>query len=361
MALADLEEFSPNTFLPFVRMQPVPDSFKAAQWLPDATINDLSFEYIKGVQNKPVMAHVMGYDSEAPIASRQKGGSRVSGELPPIKRKSRMSEKEIIKYLTPRQGTTDQQDAINSVYIDAATLIESIQSRVEWLRIKALSEQTVVYNEGGVIFEFDFGLDKANVIDLTSRKDATSGAVANDKLSGSWADPTTSDPVNDLAWICNMVQDKTGQRPAEFVTDRASINLMQQSEELRLLARGPQGLPGILTAEEINQVFLRYDLPVVTSYDVFVAREEDNGNLVDERILTPGKGFIVPGRPIGQTLWGPTAESRALIGTDMQGLMPGIFASTYSTDEPPAEWVKAAAIAFPTMPNAHALVQLKLR
>lgn len=358
MALADLEEFSPNTFLPFVRMQPVPDTFKAARWLPDATINDLSFEYIKGVQNKPVMAHVMGYDSEAPIASRQAGGSRVSGELPPIKRKSRMSEKEIIKYLTPRQGTTDQIDAINSVYIDAATLIESIQSRVEWLRIKALSEQTIVYNEGGVIFEFDFGLDKTNLFDLTTNSDATGALV--DKLSGSWADHANSDPVNDLAWICNTVQDKTGQRPAELVTDRKSINDLQQSEALRLLARGPQGLPGILTQEEIDSVFLRYDLPVVTAYDVFVAREEDNGTLVEERILAPGKAFLVPGRPVGQTLWGPTAESRALIGTDLQGLMPGIFASTYSTDEPPAEWVKAAAIAFPTMPNAHALVQLKL-
>jgi hypothetical protein len=361
MALADLEEFLPATFLPFVRMQPVPDSFKAGLWLPDATINDLSFEYIKGVQNKPVMAHVMGYDSEAPIASRQAGGERVSGELPPIKRKSRMSEKEIIRYLTPRQGTSDQIDAINSVYIDAATLIESIQSRVEWLRIKALSEQTVVYNEAGVIFEFDFGLDKANVIDLVTKLDATDGATTNTNFNGTWANHEDSDPVNDLAWICNMVQDKTGQRPATFVTDRATINHAQQSEALRLLARGATGLPGILTQEEVDSVFLRYDLPAMVSYDVFVAREEANGNLVDERILTPGKGFMVPSRPVGQTLWGPTAESRSLIGTDLQGLMPGIFASTYSTDEPPAEWVKAAAIAFPTMPNAHALVQLKLR
>lgn len=359
MALADLEEFSPANLLPFVRMQPVPDTFKAARWLPDAYINELTFEYLKGVQNKPVMAHVMGYDSEAPIASRQAGGSRVAGELPPIKRKSRMSEKEIIKYLTPRQGTNDQVAAVNSVYIDAATLIESIQSRVEWLRIKALSENTIVYNEGGVIFEFDFGLDQTNRFNLATNTNGKGDLI--DKLSGSWADPTTSDPVNDLAWICNQAQDKTGQRPVEFVTDRATINLMKESESMRLLARGPQGLPGILTQDEIDSVFSRYELPTVTSYDVFVANEKADGTVVDERLLTPGKGFLLPGRPIGETLWGPTAESRALIGTGMQSLMPGIFASTYSTDEPPAEWVKAAAIAFPTMPNAHALVQLTLR
>lgn len=359
MALADLEEFLPATLLPWVRMQPIPDTFKAARFLPDQFINDLNFEYIKGRQNKPVMAHVMGYDSEAPIASRQAGGEKVAGELPPIKRKSRLSEKEIIRFLTPRQGTSDQIDAVNSVYIDASTLIESIQSRVEWLRIKALSEQTVIYNESGVIFEFDFGLDKENLFDITTNSNANGETIAD--LSGAWTDTVNSNPVTDLQFICNLVQNKTGQRPVELVLDNKSINLLQNNENLRLLSRGPDGLPGIITQGEIDNVFLRYDLPSLTSYDVFVSREQADGTLVDERLLTEGKGFLLPARPIGQTLWGPTAESRALIGTDLQGLMPGIFASTYSTDEPPAEWVKAAAIAFPTMPNAHALSQIKVR
>lgn len=359
MALADLEEFLPATMLPWVRMQPTPDSFKAERWLPDRFIDDLNFEYIKGRQNKPVMAHVMGYDSEAPIASRQAGGEKVAGELPPIKRKSRISEKEIIRFLTPRQGTPDQQNAVNSVYIDAATLIESIQSRVEWLRIKALSEQTVQYNESGVIFEFDFGLDKENLFDITTKKNAKGDTIAD--LSGAWTDVANSNPVEDLRFICNLVQDKTGQRPAELVLDRKSIDLLQNNASLRDLARGPEGLPGILTQGEIDSVFLRYDLPTVTSYDVFVDREKEDGTTVSERLLAEGKGFLVPARTIGETLWGPTAESRVLIGTGLQGLMPGIFASTYSTDEPPAEWVKAAAIAFPTMPNAHALSQIKVR
>ena len=360
MALWDLDEFLPGNLLPFVRMEPTPDTFKGAAWLPDDTTNDLSFEYIKGVRNKPVMAHVMGFDSEAPIAGRQAGGERVMGELPPIKRKSRIGEKELIRFLQPRNGTTDQQDAINSVYTDVSNLVQSILARVEWLRIKALSEPTVVYNESGIIFEFDYGLNKEFQLDLVTRQNAKGDSLATN-LAGTWENHATSDPVNDMAFLCNLIQDQTGQRPAEFVTDKASINHLLASDNLRELARGPQGLPGILTTEEVNSVFVRYDLPVVTSYDVFVAKENADGTVVDERILTPGRGFFVPATPIGQTLWGPTAESRNLLNTPMAAFAPGIIANTYGTDEPPAEWVKAAAVAFPTMPNAHVLGQVKVR
>lgn len=359
MALWDLEEFQPKQLLPWVRMQPVPADFAAERWLPNLVTDDIDFEYIKGAQNKVVMAHVMGYDSEAPIAGRQAAGSKVSGQLPPIKRKSKIGEKEIIKFLQPRAGSADQRNAINQTYRGAADLMDSIQARVEWLRIKALSEQTIKYNEGGVIFEFDFGLTKKYLIDGVTKKNALDESLA--LLGGTWVNHATSTPVTDLQFLCNLIRDETGQYPAEFVIDSESINHMQASESLRLLARGENGLPGILTQGEIDSVFARYGLPTVVPYDVFVASEQADGTTVDERLLTAGRGFFVPARTLGNTLWGPTAESMTLIGSALQGEAPGIFVNTYNTNEPVAEWIKAAAIAFPTMPNAHVLGQMKVR
>lgn len=359
MALWDLEEFMPARLLPWVRMQPAPADFQAERWLPNQTIDDLDFEYIKGTRNKTVMAHVMGYDSEAPIAGRQLGGSKVSGQLPPIKRKSRIGEKELIKFLSPRAGSADVQNAINSVYRGSADLMDSIQARVEWLRVKALSEQTVMYDEGGVIFEFDFGLTKKYLFDGVTKKNALNESIA--QLGGGWEDHANSTPVTDLQFIVNLIRKETGQTMAEFVIDTESIEHLKASESLRLLARGATGLPGILTQAEIDSVFARYSLPRLTAYDAFVTREEEDGTLTDEAVLTPGKGFFVPARPVGNTLWGPTAESMALIGTALQGQAPGIFVNTYNTNEPVAEWIKASAIAFPTMPNAHVLSQFKVR
>lgn len=360
MALWDLEEFTAPRILPWVRMQPVPAGFSASRWLPDLTTDELDFEYIKGASNKTVMAHVMGFDSEAPIAGRQAGGSRVTGQLPPIKRKSRIGEKELIKFMSPRQGSADVQNAINSVYRGAGDLMDSIQARVEWLRIKALSEQTVKYDEGGVIFEFDFGLNKEYFLDLNTHTDGT-GASITGEFGAKWSDYANSTPVDDIRKLCIKIRNETGQYPAQFVADSTTLNDIQLSESVRLLARGANGLPGLLTQAEVDSVFARYQLPELVPYDVFVTREEEDGSLVDERVLLDGRGFFVPGRPVGNTLWGPTAESMALIGTALQGQAPGIFVNTYNTNEPVAEWIKAAAVAFPTMPNAHVLGQIQVR
>jgi hypothetical protein len=173
MALWELDEFAPPQLLGFVRSLSVPSTFMGARWLPDQTISDLEFQYVLGSFRRPVMATVMGWDAEAPLHARQGAGARVSGELPPIKRKSRIGEKQIIRFLQPRAGTPDQLDAVRSVYVDVAELFDTVQARVEWLRLQALSEDKVVYNEDGVIFSFDFGIDDTFQIDLVTQ---TNGA-----------------------------------------------------------------------------------------------------------------------------------------------------------------------------------------
>lgn len=358
MALWDLEEFMPKNLLPWVRMQPTPAAFAAQRWLPNLTVDELDFEYIKGRRGQTVMAHVMGFDAEAPIASRQVGGGKVSGTLPPIKRKSRIGEREIIKFVSPRQGSTEQRQAINQVYRDTADLLDSIQARVEWLRIKSMSEPTVEYDEDGVVFEFDFGLTPELQFDLTAKSDGTGTTIAD--FGGDWANHETSTPITDLQWIVKQGLRLHGQRYSEFVTSSEVIAHLQASKELWLLSRGPQGIPGILTQGEIDAVFARYGLPTPVSYDVFLTREEADGSLTDFQALGAGRGFLVPVTPLGNTLWGPTAESLSLYGTPLQGQAPGIYASTFNTTEPVAEWIKAAAVSFPTMPNAHVLSQLQL-
>ena len=85
MALWELDEFQGPQFLGFVRNVPTPPGFMGQRWLPDQTTFDLEFEYILGAWRRPVMAHVVGWDSEAPIHGRPALGQKVSGELPPIR------------------------------------------------------------------------------------------------------------------------------------------------------------------------------------------------------------------------------------------------------------------------------------
>lgn len=360
MALWELDEFQGPAFLGYIRAVPVNPMFVGNRWLPNRMVDDLAFEYIKGAVNKNVMAHVMAFDSEAPIQGRRGVGEKVAGELPPIKRKTRFSEKEIIRFLQPRAGTADVQTAIDSVYSETDGLLASIQARVEWLRMHALSEATVVYNEGGVQFEFDFGLDKELLFDLVTGKNGNGTTV--DGLAGvDWAETASAKPLDDLQTIVDIFRDKTnGLTLAEFPMSKKALGWIKRNDELRTLIRGANSPTQVLTTAEVQALLDTYELPTIVTYDVTVTKENEDGSQTDERTMAVNKGFIVPANTIGETLWGPTAESRNLIGTPLAGQAPGIYAQTYATDEPPAEWVKAAAVAFPTMPNAEQLVQVKM-
>lgn len=365
MALYQLDEFKPKQFLGFVRSVPQPNEFLGTRWLPNQTIFDLEFEYVLGAYRRPVMAHIMGFDSESPIHGRPGAGAKVAGELPPIKRKSRIGEKTIIRFMAPRAGTPDVQYAIDQVYTDTAALLDAIQARVEWLRLQALSEDTVVYDESGVVFNFDFGIDPEFQIDLVTEQDGNGTSVASE-FSTSWTDYANANPVADLTAICRRVQDKTGRRPVEFVCSEKTANTLFQNVAIRQLIRGTSAPAAILTQAEVNAVFDLYNLPRVVKYDVIVQKENDDGTYTDVRPMAQNKAFLVPegfgrGGDAGNvTLWGPTAESRVLFGTPLSGQAPGIWAETYGTTEPPAEWTKAAATAFPSMPEANQIAQMKL-
>lgn len=361
MALWELDEFQGPRFLGFVRNVPVPEAFSGRRWLPDRTINDLSFDYIKGSFDRPVMAHLMGWDSEAPIHGRPGLGERVQGELPPIKRKARFSEKEIIRFLTPRAGSSDVQDAINSVYRVTAQLLDSVQARVEWLRLQALSEDTVAYNEGGFVMDFDFGITPEYQIDLTTGLDGAANDVSA-SVGDEWDEPTTGNGILTLQYLCDKIEDETGFRPAEVVMSRKAVGHLLRQDDVRGMIRGSSAPSTTLTRAEVDTIFDLYNLPPIRTYDVVLNSEEEDGTYTEVRPLAQNKAFLVPGGGtfLGETLWGPTAESRPLIGTNLQSQAPGIFATTYGTDEPPEEWVKAVGVSFPSMPGANLLGQITL-
>lgn len=360
MALWELDEFAGAKFLGYVRGVPEPPGFSGQRWLPNDTTDDLAFEYIKGASNKTVMASVMGFDAEAPIEGRPALGEKVQGELPPIKRKARIGEKELIRFLQPRVGTADKRAAIMSVYDITDRLLGGVQARVEWLRLKALSENTVVYNESGVIFEFDFGINNALQFDIDAGTDADSVAVTG--MAGiPWSTVATADPLADEQAMVDRYKSVTGGIvPAEHVMSSAAVGYLQRSRKLMDVIRGVDTPTRILQLPEIQALFNSYELPTIVSNDETLTTENADGTTTDARPMAANKSFFVPAGGIGNTLWGPTAESRALIGTPLARQAPGIIAVTYGTTEPPAEWVKAAAVAFPTMPNAHLLAQATL-
>jgi len=370
MALWELDAFKPPAFLGFVRQayEVVPQEYQGSTWLPNQVVDDLAFEYLLGANKRQAMATVLSFDAEAPLLQRGGSGERVVGELPPIKRKTRIGEKEIIRFTNPRFGTNDVGRAIDQVYSDTLDLIASVQSRVEWMATQVMSEDLLVYDEDGIKFAFDYGINGDFQWNIPAKLDNHArwgGGATNNALSflgGSWNNPASATYISDLQQICDLVQRTTGQRPTDMWLSLKARNYLINSTEIKGLVRGTAaGTTTIqLTPGEVQSVFDLYNLPTLHTNDVIVTRENRDGSLTDVRTMAENKAFLTQGRPVGNFLHGPTAESRVLGGTSLSAAGPGVWANTYATDEPPAQWTKVAAVAFPTAPEMNRVAQLTL-
>lgn len=366
MALWELEEFQNPTFLGFIRSIPVPEEFLGTSgdqaFLPSRTVSTLEYEYILGANGQRAravaMAHVMGWDSEAPMAGKPGipggEGATIRGELPPIKRKAKLSEKEIIKFRQPRPGTSDRNDVLDYVYQLATDLVTSVQSRAEWLAMQCLSEDRIVIDSEGVKAEVDFGVPSTQQYNVGT----------DDNLSTYWEDVNASNPLTDLDYICNKYEiTHNGLRPGRGIVDTTTHLQMLNNANMRELARGP-GAPTIrLSDAELASLFGIYELPTMQSYNVTLFDENHDGTLTSVRPFNRRKMVLLPpaGVELGNVLYGPTAESRSIPGIAYTQYAPGIVGRVYGQDEPPAEFVKVAAVAFPTLPGADLVVQATIR
>jgi hypothetical protein len=359
MTLWELEALAPPALLGFVRDLLPPPTYRGNEFLPPVTVDDVEIEYLLGSRQKPVMAQIISWDSEAPIGSKRGVAEKVQMELPPIKRKERISEKELLRFLQPRAGTSDQRQVLSSVYDMTARLVLNIQARVEWLQMQALSEDVVTYDEAGIIMQFDYGITGAQQIDLATQTDGTGADVSAD-YGPVWTDHTNSTPVSDLMVLCRKVQQLTGRRPRTMVLSPEAFDHLLLNAQIKGFIFETTAPNRPLIPEEVNQVMRRYDLPTFTTYDELLAAENEDGTTTEIRPMAVNKSFLLPDLNVGNTLWGPTAESRILIGTPYQNVRAGIWANTYGMDEPPSEWVKAVGVTFPSMPDVHFLSQMKL-
>ena len=138
------------------------------------------------------------------------------------------------------------------------------------------------------------------------------------------------------------------------------ITNILRNDAARDLVRGSSAATAQLSQAELDALFAQYELPTLIPYDALVYSEADDKTITTIRPLALNKSIGLPTFNPGSTLWGPTAESRSLFGTPLASLAPGLIVQTYAKDDPPAEWVKSVATAFPSIPEAERVVQLQV-
>ena len=316
------------------------NEFVLSNYLPNDTTpdGDIEFRVLRGSFRDQDAATVRAWDAEAPIAARQ-GFERIMGEILPVSRKIPLGEEERLRLRGLERGLSPANNTmlVDAIYRDAANMARAVAARFELFRGEALEKATITINENGVApAMIDFQRAAGHTVALAG------GAL--------WSAIATATPVSDMrTWVQTYI-DTNGVAPAYALTSTAVISNLMRNAEIRALAAGPAGTPGIVTVDMVNAVFQAYGLPPFVAYDTVI-----RVNGVQTRPIAANKVILMPpaNEPLGATFYGTTAESLELAEAQLidQDQCPGMVAVPMKEGDPVRTWTLATAVGFPVLAN----------
>lgn len=334
MLLSDI--YDPTELTGYAReaMDDLPENQRVlARWLPNRFIDDLSYEFERGGEGLQDAATFRSWDTEAPIGALP-GTMKVTGELPPISRKVRLSEYDRLKMR--KDADVRIPEVIES---RASRLVRSIAARIELARGEALSTGKLELDENDVKATIDFGRLGTHTTNPNNL----------------WSSPTTATVLTDLRTWVDRYKENNGVAPGTLMTSTAVKRLMQKNKEVIDAVHGSTNGKTMVTDAELNAILGEFDFPGVTVND---AKTSVNGvatRYVDEDLVlllpTPSGEDDPDGSDLGATLWGPTAEALdGDFGLEDEEL-PGIVAGVYAGNDPKGYWTLATGVSLPILTN----------
>lgn len=303
-----------------------------AEVFPERKTEALEIKMIKGANNLPVSASIHAFDTEAEIDQRE-SGSYDTAELAMIKRKRKLSEKEIIRLETPRNDA-EEREAISRIYNDVDDLHDSVLTRAEAMRGEALSTGKLSINENGYKAEIDYGVP------------------ANHKQTFTWSSGTPDILVNMDSAVDRIVTD-TGFTPTRVLTSKKNLNFVLKDEKIRKAVFGVNS-DRLLSRQELNTFLQTQGLPKIATYDAKYRILLKTGKYEAKRYFTESAFVFMPDGDMGETLFGLTPEElelRKKADVDISEI-GNVIIEQYATNDPVAKWIKAVATALVTFPCA---------
>ncbi len=323
-------------------------------FFPFEFIPSLTWESLIGSKGHRIAADVVAYDTSAPLKTRQVV-SKLSGEIPAIRTKRKMDEKDILTYdILKNMANSDQQKILDLVYGDVDFVVDAVTARIEWLALQALSKSTLTLtktNNAGIVTEssVDFQMPSANKkVESAANQYWTTGAYS------------TNDPIGDIEDMVGYMA-AIGSKPRyilmnltkwqAFRTSTAVQNFVipfalyggtkvKRAPSLAVanMALREEGLPEIVIID--TRITLETEAHVQTAYDPWC----DSSSA--DRYVT-----FIPDMVCGHTYYGPIAEEIRPPKQVTQAKKGPILVSKFSTEDPVAEFTKGEINAFPVWEN----------
>lgn len=311
---------------------------------PEVKIEDVDLGYIKGANNAPVSASIHGFDTETEIASREKL-EYVKESLALIKKKIKMDEKLLIKLSTPRTSA-ELEKAKQLVFDDIDKMVIAVKTRIEAMRMEALTTGKIAVSENNVTISIDYGVPSTNIKTLGG--------------TSAWTD-AASDPIKDIFDWTNSLQTTAGITPTRALTSNTVLSTLLTHSKVKKDIFGVN--TKVLSKKELNDFLSSQDLPTIATYDERYKVQVANGTYVTKRYFDENKFVMMPEYAVGETIYGLTPEEIELAGKAGNEVdeREKVIVQIYSTKDPVARWTKAVATALPTFPFANEVIIAKVK
>lgn len=304
---------------------------------PEVKRESLEFDMIVGAGRTPVIASIHAFDTEAEIGSREAAKQALGLAL--IKRKLGLTEKEIIALESPRNAQ-ELQYLMQVVYNDIDVLVAGVRARVEAMRMEATANGTVTLDENNLSATIEYGVpaEHKEILSGTSR----------------WTDPN-SDPIGDL----ERFADALDSAPTRGLTSKEVMGALLRHPKVIGALYGTSALR-VPSRSDLNAFLTERSLPALATYNEKYRKQHADGSFTTHRYFPQNKIALFGDEPLGETIYGPTAEEVRLrrdpsIETQMVG---NVLAMVYEENlDPVSTWKKAVATALPSFPEANNVFQ----
>ena len=316
--------------------------FLGAGFFPAKKKAGLDLKWIKTSKGLPVTLMPSAFDTVSTIRSRE-GIKIEETEMAYFKESMLLKEVDRQELLRVKESTDPYaQEVIERVYNDAETLIDGanvVPERMIWqLLTPTDGHPAISISADGATYAYNYDPDGSY---------ATNNFTSN-ASTAMWSDLDDSDPIGDIQYACDRVENLTGTRPVYAVVSRQTMNYIKQNVKVRSAILAQNSTANIFMNDaRVKEIFLTEVGITLIVY----TKQYKNESGVATKFLADGFCVLLPEGAVGNTYYGTTPDEADLLDNpafDTAIVNTGVAVTVTDTSDPVNKKTTVSEIVLPS-------------